>query len=240
MQKGDPAGLVRRLFSPLPRRYDLLAEVLSAGQNRRWRRAMVDRVAAGGPASVLDVATGTAGVALLIAGRTAATVVGLDLTEAMLRQGAERVRRRGRQRRIRLLLGRAEQLPFADAAFDALTFTYLLRYVADPAATLRELARVVRPGGTVACLEFLVPANPVWHGCWWLYTRLVLPAAGGLFGRGWFEVGRFLGPSISGHYRRYPLEWHRRAWEAAGLEAVGVRTMSLGGGLVMWGRRAGG
>jgi demethylmenaquinone methyltransferase/2-methoxy-6-polyprenyl-1,4-benzoquinol methylase len=240
MQRGDPTGLVRRLFSPLPRRYDLLAEVLSAGQNRRWRRAMVDRIAAADPGSVLDVATGTAGVALLIAARTPATVVGLDVTEAMLRQGAERVRRRGRQQRIRLLLGRAEQLPFPDATFDALTFTYLLRYVGDPAATLRELARVVRPGGTVACLEFLVPVNPVWHGCWWLYTRLVLPAAGGLFGRGWFDVGRFLGPSISGHYRRHPLEWHRRAWEAAGLEAVAVRTMSLGGGLVMWGRRTDG
>jgi demethylmenaquinone methyltransferase/2-methoxy-6-polyprenyl-1,4-benzoquinol methylase len=240
MQKDDPTGLVRRLFSPLPRRYDLLAEVLSAGQNRRWRRAMVDRIAAADPGRVLDVATGTGGVALLIAARTSASVVGLDVTEAMLRQGAERVRHRGLQRRIRLLLGRAEQLPFPDATFDALTFTYLLRYVRDPAATLRELARVVRPGGTVACLEFLVPAHPVWHGCWWLYTRLVLPAAGGLFGRGWFDVGRFLGPSISGHYRRHPLEWQRRAWEAAGLEAVAVRTMSLGGGLVMWGRRTGG
>jgi demethylmenaquinone methyltransferase/2-methoxy-6-polyprenyl-1,4-benzoquinol methylase len=240
MQRSDPAGFARRLFSPLPRRYDLLAEVLSFGQNRRWRRAMVDRIAAATPAGVLDVATGTAGVALLITERTAANVVGLDLTEGMLRQGAERVRRSGRQPRIRLLLGRAEQLPFPDASFDALTFTYLLRYVADPAATLRELARVVRPGGTVASLEFLVPANPLWRGCWWLYTRLLLPAAGGLFGRGWFEVGRFLGPSISGHYRRHPLDWHRRAWEAAGIEGVGVRTMSLGGGLVMWGRRSGG
>jgi demethylmenaquinone methyltransferase/2-methoxy-6-polyprenyl-1,4-benzoquinol methylase len=240
MRRSDPAAFARRLFSPLPRRYDLLAEVLSFGQNRRWRRAMVDRVVAATPASVLDVATGTAGVALLITERTAAEVVGLDLTEAMLRRGAERVRRRGREPRIRLLLGRAEQLPFTDASFDALTFTYLLRYVDDPAATLRELARVVRPGGTIASLEFLVPANPLWRGCWWLYTRLLLPAAGGLFGRGWFEVGRFLGPSISQHYRSHPLEWHRRAWEAAGIEGVGVRTMSLGGGLVMWGRRTGG
>jgi demethylmenaquinone methyltransferase/2-methoxy-6-polyprenyl-1,4-benzoquinol methylase len=240
MQKGDPAGLARRLFSPLPQRYDLLAEVLSFGQNGRWRRAMVDRIAAAAPATVLDVATGTAGVALLVTDRTSADVVGLDLTEAMLRRGAERVRRRGRQPRIRLLLGRAEQLPFPDASFDALTFTYLLRYVADPAATMRELARVVRPGGTVASLEFLVPHNPVWRGCWWLHTRLLLPAAGALFGRGWFEVGRFLGPSISGHYRQHPLEWHRSAWEAAGIEGVGIRTMSLGGGLVMWGRRSGG
>src|SRR5258708_2621694 len=82
-----------------------------------------------------------------------------------------------------------------------------LRSGAAPAATMREVARVVRPGGTVASLELLVPRNPVWRGCWWLHTRLLLPAAGALFGRGWFEVGRFLGPSISGHYRRHPLEW---------------------------------
>ena len=237
-QRSDPAAFARRLFAPLPRRYDLLAELLSFGQNGRWRRAMVERIAAGAPESVLDVATGTAGVALLLTDRTAARVVGLDLTEPMLREGAERVRRRARAPRIRLLVGRAERLPFADASFDALAFTYLLRYVADPAATLRELSRVVRPGGTVASLEFMLPANPVWRRCWWLYTRLVLPAAGALFGRGWFEVGRFLGPSISTHYGRHPLEWHRRAWEAAGIEEVGVRTMSLGGGLVMWGRRA--
>jgi demethylmenaquinone methyltransferase/2-methoxy-6-polyprenyl-1,4-benzoquinol methylase len=238
--RSDPGGFTRRLFSPLPRRYDLLAEVLSFGQNGSWRRAMVDRVSAAAPGRVLDVATGTAGVALLLTERTAASVVGLDLTEAMLRCGVERVARHGRQGRIRLLLGRAEQLPFADASFDALTFTYLLRYVADPAATLRELARVVRPGGTVASLEFLVPSQPLWRASWWLYTRLVLPVAGGLFGRGWFEVGRFLGPSISAHYRRHPLDWHVRAWEAAGLQGVGLRRMSLGGGLVMWGRKAGG
>jgi demethylmenaquinone methyltransferase/2-methoxy-6-polyprenyl-1,4-benzoquinol methylase len=233
----DPGGFTRRLFSPLPRRYDLLAELLSFGQNGRWRRAMVDRVAAAAPARVLDVATGTAGVALLLTERTPASVVGLDLTEAMLRQGVHRVAGRGRRQRIRLLLGRAEQLPFADATFDALTFTYLLRYVADPAATQRELARVVRPGGTVAGLEFLVPAHPLWRACWWLYTRLVLPIGGGLFGRGWFEVGRFLGPSISAYYREHPLDWHLRAWEAAGLESVTMRPMSLGGGLVMWARR---
>jgi len=238
--QSDPGGFARRLFSPLPGRYDLLAELLSFGQNGSWRRTMVDRVAAAAPGSVLDVATGTAGVALLLAERTRATVVGLDLTESMLRRGAQRVVDRGHRHRIRLLLGRAEQLPFADASFDALTFTYLLRYVADPAATLRELARVVRPGGAVASLEFLVPARPWWRACWWLYTRLVLPAAGGLFGRGWYEVGRFLGPSISAHYRRHPLEWHRRAWEEAGLEEVCLRPMSLGGGLVMWGRKAGG
>ena len=236
----DP-GFAQDLFTGLPARYDLLAELLSFGQNGRWRKAMVDRVVEGPapPRRTLDVATGTAGVALQIARRSPGYVVGLDLTEAMLRRGQENVRRRGADNRISLVAGSADRLPFPDAAFDALTFTYLLRYVADPAATLRELARVVKPGAPVASLEFHVPPHPFWRSWWWLYTRTLLPAAGGLAGRSWFEVGRFLGPNISEHYRRYPLSWTVDAWRAAGFVDVGVRIMSLGGGLVMWGRKGG-
>jgi demethylmenaquinone methyltransferase / 2-methoxy-6-polyprenyl-1,4-benzoquinol methylase len=231
----------QHLFAPLPQRYDQLAEILSFGQNGRWRRAMVGRIAPAPGQAVLDVASGTAGVALQIAARTGASVVGVDLTEQMLRQGQRNVADAGLSDRIRLTAGRAEQLPFADATFDALTFTYLLRYVLDPQATLSELARVVKPGGQVASLEFLVPPSRFWRPWWWLYTRLLLPA-GGLVtgGREWFEVGRFLGPNISGHYRRYPVAWTVEAWRKAGFIDVGVRVMSLGGGLVMWGTRAGG
>jgi demethylmenaquinone methyltransferase/2-methoxy-6-polyprenyl-1,4-benzoquinol methylase len=201
---------------------------------------MVDRIVPSGGKLVLDVASGTAGVALQIARRTPARVVGIDLTEQMLRQGGRNVAAAGQRERIALLAERAEQLPFPDAAFDALTFTYLLRYVADPQATLAELARVVKPGGTVASLEFLAPPSPFWRFWWWLYTRLLLPAGGALTGgREWFAVGRFLGPNISRHYRRYPLDWTVRAWQQAGLTDVGCRVMSLGGGLVMWGTRAG-
>jgi len=230
----------QRLFAPLPARYDRLAEILSMGQNGRWRRAMVDQVASAAGEAVLDVASGTAGVALQLAERTDARIVGVDLTEQMLRQGQRRVAAAGAGGRIRLVAGRAEQLPFPDRAFDAMTFTYLLRYVQDPQATLAELARVVRPGGKVASLEFLRPPSPFWRLWWWLYTRLLLPAGGLLAGgREWFFVGRFLGPNISGHYRRYPVSWTVEAWRRAGFEDVGVKVMSLGGGLVMWGTRAG-
>ena len=236
----EPNAFARDLFDGLPARYDALEELLSFGQNRRWRRAMVDAVVDGRPRTVLDVATGTAGVALMLADRTDADVVGVDLTEQMLRRGRARVAAAG-ERRVRLAVARAEQLPFPDATFDALTFTYLLRYVADPAATLRELARVVRPGGAVASLEFAVPPRPIWLPAWRLYTRVVLPGAGFLTGgREWAHVGRFLGPSIEDHYRRYPVERHVEMWSEAGFEDVRARTMSLGGGLVMRGRRASG
>jgi demethylmenaquinone methyltransferase / 2-methoxy-6-polyprenyl-1,4-benzoquinol methylase len=233
----DINRFTRELFTPLPSRYDRLAEVLSFGQNGQWRREMVSHV--NGAGRVLDVASGTAGVAIALArGLPDATVIGVDLTEMMLRTGAANLDRAGMDGRVRLVAGRAESLPFPDASFDALTFTYLLRYVDDPQATLNELARVTKPGGVMASLEFYVPPRVWWRWAWDGYTRLVLPAAGlATGGPAWWRVGRFLGPSISGHYRRYPVDWTVRAWERAGFTGVGTRVMSLGGGLVMWGTR---
>jgi demethylmenaquinone methyltransferase/2-methoxy-6-polyprenyl-1,4-benzoquinol methylase len=234
----DPSRFAQELFGPLPRRYDVLEELLSLGQNWRWRREMVAHVDDGDPSAILDVATGTAGVALALARRTSAQITGIDITEAMLRRGHGRVARVGAADRVRLVVGQAERLPFPDGSFDALTFTYLLRYVADPAATLRELARVLKPGAAIASLEFSVPPNRVWRFWWWLYTRGVLPVAGYVTGgREWSRVGRFLGPNISTHYERYPVAWIIRAWKDAGLVNIGVRSMSLGGGLVMWARK---
>ncbi len=235
---GDRNRFAQQLFTSLPQRYDRLAEVLSMGQNRRWRRAMIDRIVPESPGRVLDVASGTAGVALQLATRASSTVVGVDLTQGMLARGRENIATAGLAGRIELVAGRAEQLPFPDDTFDALTFTYLLRYVDDPQATLVELARVVKPGGAVASLEFFVPPSGFWRFWWWLYTRLLLPLGGWVTGGSeWFRVGRFLGPNISAHYRSYPLSWTEDAWRKAGFEHVGTRVMSLGGGLVMWGYR---
>jgi demethylmenaquinone methyltransferase / 2-methoxy-6-polyprenyl-1,4-benzoquinol methylase len=236
-------SFAQRLFAPLPARYDRLAELLSFGQNGRWRHAMVDHLTTADRDGqlVLDVAAGTAGITLQLARRLGARVVGVDLTEQMLRQGARNVAMAGQADRIALACGRAEQLPFPDASFDALTFSYLLRYVADPQATLAELARVVRPGGTIASLEFLVPPSRFWRFWWRAYTATLLPLGGLLTGgREWFVVGRFLGPNITSHYRRYPVSWTVQAWQQAGVTDVGWSAMSLGGGLVMWGTRAGG
>ena len=235
----QPNVFARRLFAPLAGRYDRLAEILSMGQNRRWRNAMVEHITGSEARLVLDVACGPARVSRALADATDAYIVGLDLNENMLRQGVSSVAGAGLQDRIGLMLGRGEQLPFPDACFDALTFTYLLRYVTDPANTLAELARVVKPGGPIASLEFAVPSAPWWRAAWWCYTRIVLPVAGWITGgKAWFRVGRFLGPSISTHYRQYPVTWTVDAWNAAGIDDVGTRTMSLGGGLIMWGRRA--
>jgi demethylmenaquinone methyltransferase / 2-methoxy-6-polyprenyl-1,4-benzoquinol methylase len=222
------------LFAPLGPTYDRYARLLSFGQDPRWRRFLVSRVDVGRADTVLDVATGTAAVAIELVRRTGCRVVGLDQSPDMLAEGRRRVAEAGLADRIELLEGRAEELPFGDGSFDALTFTYLLRYVEDPRATLAELLRVIRPGGTVAMLEFGLPrglARPAWE----LWVRLGLPAAGAVISRGWRDVGSFLGPSIREFHARNDLE---ELWRTAGVADVRTRRLSLGGGIVMWGRKA--
>jgi demethylmenaquinone methyltransferase/2-methoxy-6-polyprenyl-1,4-benzoquinol methylase len=228
------------LFSGLPPRYDALAEVLSFGQNARWRHELVSHLSVHHPGSVLDVATGTAGVAIALAAATEARITGVDISDAMLDRGRQRVEAAGLAGRISLQVARAEALPFPRESFDAVSFTYLLRYVAEPAAAVAELARVIRPGGHMASLDFYVPPNIGWRTAWRAYTRTLLPAAGLLLGgRSWWDVGRFLGPNIEGHYKRWSIARIVAAWKAAGMVDVGWREMSLGGGLVMWGTKGG-
>ncbi|MGH3076558.1 MAG: class I SAM-dependent methyltransferase [Gaiellaceae bacterium] len=219
----------RELFAPLGPTYDRVGATLSLGQDPRWRRFLVSRLPDGG-GDVLDVATGTGLVAAELL-RRGFRVTGLDQSPGMLA-----VARRRFGDRVPLVEASAEALPFEDGSFDHLTFTYLLRYVDDPGATLVELARVVRPGGVLASLEFGVPgslARPAWE----LYVRAVLPLAGTVLRTGWDAVGGFLGGSIRSFWSRYPLERQLELWRAAGLRDVRVRRLSLGGGVVVWGTR---
>jgi demethylmenaquinone methyltransferase/2-methoxy-6-polyprenyl-1,4-benzoquinol methylase len=220
------------LFAPLGPTYDRYTRLLSFGQDPRWRRFLVSRVEVGPNDTVLDVATGTAAVAIELVRRTGCRVVGLDQSREMLETGRRRVEAAGLADRIELIKGIADRLPFEDDSFDALTFTYLFRYVDDPAATMRELARVVRPGGTIAMLEFGLPRGPA-RPAWELYVRVGLPALGAIVSPGWRRVGSFLGPSIREFHRRHDLVG---LWRSAGIEDVRSRRLSLGGGVVLWGR----
>ena len=217
------------LFAPLAPTYDRVGAMLSLGQDPRWRRFLVSRLPRDG-GSVLDVATGTGLVALELH-RRGFRVTGLDQSTEMLARARARL-----ASEIELVEASADAIPFRDGTFDHLTFTYLLRYVDDPGATLRELARVVRPGGIVASLEFGVPGG-VWRPAWEAWVRLGLPAAGLVLRSGWWEVGRFLGGSIRAFWRTHPLDRQRQLWRAAGIGDVRVARLSLGGGVVIWGRR---
>jgi demethylmenaquinone methyltransferase/2-methoxy-6-polyprenyl-1,4-benzoquinol methylase len=224
-----PAVEARELFAPLGPSYDRVGAVLSLGQDPLWRRFLVSRLPPGG--DVLDVATGTGLVAAELV-RRGFEVTGVDQSSEMLA-----VARRRFGGSVALVEASADSLAFADGTFDHLTFTYLLRYVDDPGSTLAELARVVRAGGTVASLEFGVPAGlarPLWEA----YVSGVLPLAGRVLGRGWREVGDFLGTSIRSFWAAYPIERQLELWRAAGINGLEVRRLSLGGGVVIWGTKA--
>jgi demethylmenaquinone methyltransferase/2-methoxy-6-polyprenyl-1,4-benzoquinol methylase len=214
----------RRLFAGLPSAYDRAGAVLSFGQDPRWRRMMVDALQVTSSDRVLDVAAGTGLVSAAIRQTYDCDVVALDQSPEMLARAEERFRY---DTRVRVVLGEAERLPFADGEFDALTFTYLLRYVDDVPATLRELMRVVRPGGSVASLEFGMPTSPLLHAGWWGVTRTVLPLAGRAISRDWWDVGRFLGPNIEDFAHTWPPDRLAQAWIEAGMA-----------GVVMWGARS--
>jgi len=219
----------RELFAPLGPRYDRMGALLSFGQDPRWRRFMVERLPRDG-GQVLDVATGTGLVAEALLAR-GFRVTGLDQSPGMLANARARF-----DDRVELVEASADALPFPDASFDHLTFTYLLRYVDDPGATLAELARVVRPGGTVAMVEFGLPRG-IWRPPWDLWVGVGLPLGGRLVSPGWHEVGRFLGPSIRDFHERFPVPALLELWRRAGIGGVAGRRMSFGAGLVVWGGR---
>jgi demethylmenaquinone methyltransferase/2-methoxy-6-polyprenyl-1,4-benzoquinol methylase len=226
------------LFQDLPKHYDRMGAMLSFGQDPRWRRALVRAIDPPAGARVLDVAAGTGMVGVALARHSACEVVALDQSEAMLTEARARVARDPRlAAQITLVHGEAENLPFDDGEFDALTFTYLLRYVDDRAATMRELARVIKPGGRMGMIEFGVPGSAVLRALWRLHTRVGLPLLGRLVSPAWFEVGRFLGPNIEELHRVEPDLIG--LWEAAGIRDVRIDGMSFGAGIVMSGVRDG-
>jgi demethylmenaquinone methyltransferase/2-methoxy-6-polyprenyl-1,4-benzoquinol methylase len=225
------------LFRALPDQYDRVGAAMSFGQDPRWRRALVDAIDPRAGMRILDVATGTGMVAFALAAR-GAEVVGLDQSEAMLGGARARLERTPELAgRLSFVLGEAEALPFADGAFDALSFTYLLRYVDDRAATMRELARVVTPGGRIAMVEFGVPGNPGLRALWRIHTRAGLPLIGRAVSKAWYEVGRFLGPNIEQFHTAEPDL--PGLWRTAGIGHADQRDLSFGAGIVVTGVRDG-
>lgn len=226
------------LFAGLPRRYDGFGALLSFGQDPLWRARLVRTLDGTAPRRVLDVASGTGMVAAAIVRRRDSSVVALDQSEQMLDRARERLDHDPLlAERITLVAGEAERLPFADAEFDAVTFTYLLRYVDDPPAVLAEIARVVKPGGRVASLEFGVPSARAARFLWTVYTRLGLPLLGALVSSDWRRVGRFLGPSITNFWRRYPAAAQTAYWADAGIAAISVERLSFGAGVILSGTK---
>ena len=236
--EGTRTELARGLFAPLGPTYDRYANALSFGQDPRWRRFLVSRLPVGPDDTVLDVATGTAAVALELVRQTGCSVVGVDQSPEMLDGARRRLLLAAETKRVRLVEASAQDLPFEDGSFHGLTAAYLLRYLDDLPVDLRELARVLRPGATTALLDFGVPPGPLPRAAWNLWVDVGLPVLGRAISPGWHEVGRFLGGSIRDFDRRWPVPRLLTALREAGFDDVRARRLSLGGCTVLWGRRA--
>jgi ubiquinone/menaquinone biosynthesis methyltransferase len=230
----SPPDDARRVFSGIGATYQTAGAILSFGQDARWRARLVDSLGASSGDVVLDVATGTGLVARAVSERYGCAVVGLDRSADMLSAAA------ARDGHIPLVRARAESLPFADESFDHLTFTYLMRYVDDPAATMRELARVVRPGGRIVALDFGVPTNPILRALWRAYTTIGLPLIGRVISRQWAGVGAFLRGSIERFNAAHSQRAFERYWRDAGLVDVRVDRMSFGAGTIIVGTKMAG
>ncbi|HEX8179591.1 MAG TPA: bifunctional demethylmenaquinone methyltransferase/2-methoxy-6-polyprenyl-1,4-benzoquinol methylase UbiE [Pyrinomonadaceae bacterium] len=174
------AQRVRAMFAGIAPRYDLLNHLLSGNIDRRWRQHVVERLrpALGVGTRTLDVACGTGDLALTLTEAGATSVVGLDFCRPMLALAAEKAVRRGHA--VPFIEGDALHLPFAAASFDVVTIAFGLRNLANVEAGLRELWRVLRPGGTLAILEFSRPVVPGFRALFQFYFTRVLPRLGGL------------------------------------------------------------
>ena len=227
----------RRLFDGIAFGYDFLSQSLSFFQTGVWRRFLVSRLTVGLGDRVLDICTGTGGVAMDIARKTGSVVVGVDLSEKMRSAAHRNFNKAGMAANVSVVGGRAETLSFQDGCIDGICFTYLLRYVDDPSRTLEEIVRVLKPGGALVSLEFGIPENTLLRGLWICHTRIFLPLSTKMLSSGWRYVGGFLGPSITEFYRKNSLEDLRRMWMDAGISNVQVKKLTWGAGIVMWGTK---
>ena len=167
------------MFSAIAPRYDLLNRVLSAGRDRAWRRAAIRATALTPDGRLLDVCTGTADMALEAARQFPnAEIVGVDFSRPMIALAATKVARSHLSGRVHLQVAPAESLPFPDESFDAVTVAFGLRNLPDRQRGLREMCRVVRPGGHAVVLEFTTPPGRVFRGVYLWYFHLVLPWIG--------------------------------------------------------------
>jgi demethylmenaquinone methyltransferase/2-methoxy-6-polyprenyl-1,4-benzoquinol methylase len=176
---------IREMFDAIAPRYDLLNRLLSLGIDRRWRTFAVGQLNLPEQGRILDVATGTGDVALEVASRSpeSLTIVGADLTPGMLRVGQEKIARSPYRDRIVLVNAPCESMPHPDGRFDGVTIAFGIRNVVDRPAGLKEMCRVLKPGGRAVILEFSNPKSRLFKGVYYFYFRKVLPWIGGLLSK---------------------------------------------------------
>lgn len=176
---GSKKEQVAEMFNNIAGNYDFLNHFLSLGIDRTWRNKAIAVVAAKNPAAILDVATGTGDLAITAAKKIAgAQITGVDIASQMLEEGRKKINAQLLDARIEMRLGDSESLPFENATYDAVMCAYGVRNFENLAAGLREMQRIMKPGGQLAILEFSRPASFPFKQLYGFYFRFILPAVG--------------------------------------------------------------
>ena len=225
----DPVVFSRRIqdmFSAIAPRYDFLNRLLSIGFDRHWRKSAIDLLAPRSGERILDVATGTGDMALEIVSRGLhdVRVVGVDFSRRMLELGKDKIRQRDYNQAVSFHLGNGENLPLADMSFEGAACAFGIRNYAKVKLGLREMHRILKPGGRVVILEFSMPSNPILRSIYNWYFDLVLPKVGNLIS-GHDEAYSYLPESVMG----FPDQNEFVDWmKEAGFENVACRELTFG------------
>jgi len=223
--EGSKKEQVAEMFNAISPKYDALNRILSVGIDQSWRRKTVREIRATGATQILDVATGTADLALALAdGIPGSKVVGVDISAGMLDVGRQKVRARRRDDRVRLDLGDGEQLPYGDAEFGAITVAFGVRNFEHLEQGLRDMHRVLQPGGTLAVLEFSQPTSWPFRPLYLFYFNNILPRIGRLISKD-ASAYTYLPDSV----QAFPYgEAFAAKLQEAGFRTVRIRPLTLG------------
>ncbi len=223
--EGSKKEQVAAMFNAISPKYDALNRILSAGIDQSWRRKTLREIRATGALNVLDVATGTADLALALAkGIPGSKVVGVDISSGMLEVGRSKVRAKDLEGRVRLDLGDGEQLPYEESSFGAVTVAFGVRNFENLEQGLRDMRRVLEPGGTLAVLEFSQPTAWPLRGLYLFYFKNILP-----------RIGRMVSKDASAYtylpnsVQAFPYgEAFAAKLREAGFQSVRVRPLTFG------------
>ncbi|MEY2692966.1 MAG: bifunctional demethylmenaquinone methyltransferase/2-methoxy-6-polyprenyl,4-benzoquinol methylase [Bacteroidota bacterium] len=174
---------VAHMFDTISSNYDGLNRVISFGIDKKWRRKVVQLATANQPKLILDIATGTGDLALLMAKTTAEKIIGLDISAGMLSVGQQKINQQKLDHKIEMLLADSENMPFDANTFDSITVAFGIRNFEHLEVGLTEILRVLKPGGTFVILETSNPTKFPFKQGYFFYTKYILPRIGQLFSK---------------------------------------------------------
>ena len=224
---------VRQMFDSIAGSYDFLNHALSLNIDKIWRRRLIRHLRNYNPKKILDVATGTGDLALAALRLDPEMVTGVDIATGMIEIGRQKIKARGEEKRVELIEGDSEDLPFQTGDYDAVMAAFGVRNFEDPQKGLNEMSRVLKPGGVIAILEFTMPEHFPIRPMYLFYFKRILPLIGKIISKD-FSAYRYLPESVEAFAQR---ESFLSMMEKSGFEHVGYKSQSFGIAAIYYGEK---